>query len=132
MPLVSDDLCLLRNSQFETPADIIRQGGIKVVIAALVEDCVSLIVCNLPVVVAATISLREQPGPRLGVDPSTSIKFASQKTQGTKVESTVRTGGLESQAVTVRGTECEVDGSSIYSGAKDVPDDDEKKLGIAL
>ncbi|KAF9012877.1 hypothetical protein BDZ89DRAFT_1023817 [Hymenopellis radicata] len=41
-------------------AYILTLGGVKVVIAALVEDCVSLIVCNIPVVVTAAIRIREE------------------------------------------------------------------------
>ncbi|KAJ7679716.1 hypothetical protein B0H14DRAFT_3063268 [Mycena olivaceomarginata] len=36
-------------------AFILRNGGIKVVISAIVEDCLSLIVANVPVVVAAVM-----------------------------------------------------------------------------
>ncbi|KAG7443920.1 uncharacterized protein BT62DRAFT_988070 [Guyanagaster necrorhizus] len=41
-------------------AYILTFGEAKVVISAIVEDCVSLIVCNIPVVVTAAIRIREE------------------------------------------------------------------------
>ncbi|PBL00056.1 hypothetical protein ARMGADRAFT_1008547 [Armillaria gallica] len=41
-------------------AYILTLGETKVVISAIVEDCVSLIVCNVPVVVTAVIKIREE------------------------------------------------------------------------
>ncbi|PBK60606.1 hypothetical protein ARMSODRAFT_944675 [Armillaria solidipes] len=41
-------------------AYILTLGETKVVISAIVEDCVSLIVCNVPVVVTAAIRIREE------------------------------------------------------------------------
>ncbi|KAJ7186981.1 hypothetical protein C8R46DRAFT_282393 [Mycena filopes] len=42
-------------------AFILRNGGIKVVISALVEDCLSLIVANLPVLVTTMIDIVGEP-----------------------------------------------------------------------
>ncbi|KAK0215084.1 hypothetical protein IW262DRAFT_1404952 [Armillaria fumosa] len=41
-------------------AYILTHGETKVVISAIVEDCFSLIVCNVPVVVTAAIRIREE------------------------------------------------------------------------
>ncbi|KAJ6616997.1 hypothetical protein B0H10DRAFT_1347022 [Mycena sp. CBHHK59/15] len=55
-------------------AFILRNGGIKVVISALVEDCLSLIVANIPVVITALMTLEsEQHG--LTTVQTASIQF---------------------------------------------------------
>ncbi|TFK73728.1 hypothetical protein BDN72DRAFT_893690 [Pluteus cervinus] len=58
-------------------AYILTLGGSKVVIAALVEDCISLIVCNIPVVITASIRLRERTQAKKVTEHSTFMKFAS-------------------------------------------------------
>lgn len=59
-------------------AFILTTGGIKVIISALVEDCISLIVCNLPVAVTALIRTVEEytTPPTIMTDP---IHFAARK-----------------------------------------------------
>ncbi|KAF8888061.1 hypothetical protein BD779DRAFT_1470436 [Infundibulicybe gibba] len=63
---------------------ILKLGGTKVVIAALVEDCVSLIVCNIPVVVTASIRLRERTQARRSTRFSTFITFATGRSRTRK------------------------------------------------
>ncbi|CAK5267497.1 unnamed protein product [Mycena citricolor] len=71
-------------------AFILRNGGVKVVISALVEDCMSLVVANLPVVVTAfvnmdqadtqdhitttTATLHFNTLPRFAINPSTTMR----------------------------------------------------------
>jgi len=77
-------------------AFILTTGGIKVIISALVEDCISLIVCNLPVAVTALIRTVEDyvAPPTIMTDP---ILFAARKlglsrgTESTTMESTIYT-----------------------------------------
>ncbi|KAJ7498055.1 hypothetical protein B0H11DRAFT_1998444 [Mycena galericulata] len=62
-------------------AFILRNGGIKVVISALVEDCLSLIVANIPVVVTSLVNL-------VGEDqndtvPTTTLRFTPPWAQNT-------------------------------------------------
>ncbi|KAI0734234.1 hypothetical protein C8Q72DRAFT_873264 [Fomitopsis betulina] len=52
---------------------ILSNGGIKVVIAAIVEDTFSIIVCNLPVVVTALMRKAGQPDE--DTDPATQSTF---------------------------------------------------------
>ncbi|KAK7435207.1 hypothetical protein VKT23_019776 [Stygiomarasmius scandens] len=63
-------------------AYIINRAGIKVLISAIVEDCISLIVANIPVVVAASISLSNERD-YVETYQSQSIKFRSLKSRGT-------------------------------------------------
>jgi len=71
---------------------ILKLGGTKVVIAALVEDCVSLIVCNIPVVVTATIRLRERTQARKSTRFSTFITFATGGRSRARKETLATTG----------------------------------------
>ncbi|KAF9077176.1 hypothetical protein BDP27DRAFT_1254160 [Rhodocollybia butyracea] len=60
---------------------ILTTGGIKVIISALVEDCISLIVCNLPVVVTSLLRFADQDR-KPPATPSMithSLQFAGQK-----------------------------------------------------
>jgi len=45
-------------------AYIMRNGGIKTLIVAVVEACVSLLACNVPVFAVATISLHKETSKR--------------------------------------------------------------------
>ncbi|KAJ7708962.1 hypothetical protein B0H17DRAFT_1000054 [Mycena rosella] len=53
---------------------ILRNGGIKVVISALVEDCISLIVANIPVVVTAIVQLTGEED-QVGTFETKSLRF---------------------------------------------------------
>ncbi|KAF9028191.1 hypothetical protein BDZ89DRAFT_1113149 [Hymenopellis radicata] len=53
--------------------------GVKVVVSAIMEDCVSLIVCNIPVVVTAAIKIREDARDRKNAITGTTIRFASRE-----------------------------------------------------
>ncbi|THV02315.1 hypothetical protein K435DRAFT_749615 [Dendrothele bispora CBS 962.96] len=63
-------------------AYIINRAGIKVLISAIVEDCISLIVANIPVVVAATISLSSEHD-YVDTFQTHSLRFRSLKSRGT-------------------------------------------------
>ncbi|KAJ7068906.1 hypothetical protein B0H15DRAFT_793969 [Mycena belliarum] len=52
---------------------ILRNGGIKVLITALVEDCMSLVVANLPVVVTALVDITSADRGR----PASSLRFST-------------------------------------------------------
>jgi len=79
-------------------AYILTLGGPKVLIAALVEDCMSLFVANVPIVATALFKLREKPATSAKIPTgmtkmSTNI-FFNRKTE-TAVDGTVVTlGGL--------------------------------------
>ncbi|KAJ7281994.1 hypothetical protein C8J57DRAFT_1219756 [Mycena rebaudengoi] len=64
-----------------TAALILTGGGPKVLIAAVVEDSVSLIVCNIPIVVTAGIHLL-QSGSRRSPTSSSLIRFATSGQSG--------------------------------------------------
>ncbi|KAF9465587.1 hypothetical protein BDZ94DRAFT_1253482 [Collybia nuda] len=55
---------------------ILKRGGKKVIIAALVEDCLSLIVCNIPVVFTSALRLRERHRNKTTHQP-TLLKFSN-------------------------------------------------------
>ncbi|KAF9465586.1 hypothetical protein BDZ94DRAFT_1306937 [Collybia nuda] len=55
---------------------ILNHGGKKVIISALVEDCFSLIICNIPVVFTSVIRLRERHRNKTTYK-STLLKFCS-------------------------------------------------------
>ncbi|KAL0566599.1 hypothetical protein V5O48_015409 [Marasmius crinis-equi] len=65
-------------------AYILTTGGIRVIISALVEDCISLMVANVPVVVTALIRAAgdrdhdNRPPPSAGI-VSTALQFATRK-----------------------------------------------------
>ncbi|KAJ6624870.1 hypothetical protein B0H10DRAFT_680622 [Mycena sp. CBHHK59/15] len=54
---------------------ILTRGGPKVLVAAVVEDCISLIVCNIPIVVTASIHLCGSGAPPSPI--ASSFRFAS-------------------------------------------------------
>ncbi|KAF8630188.1 hypothetical protein AX15_003066 [Amanita polypyramis BW_CC] len=56
---------------------VLTTGGIKVEIAALVEDCVSLVVCNIPVISSALLRSREDKSRQPGTNLLSSIAFRS-------------------------------------------------------
>ncbi|KAJ7147600.1 hypothetical protein C8R43DRAFT_889556, partial [Mycena crocata] len=76
-------------------AFILRNGGIKVVISALVEDCLSLIVANIPIVVTALVNITgETDHVRTG---HSSLRFSTMPWFNGATSS--------SQGLTTRGTE---------------------------
>ncbi|TFK34020.1 hypothetical protein BDQ12DRAFT_690247 [Crucibulum laeve] len=112
-------------------AYILTLGGPKVVVAALVEDCVSLIVCNIPVVVTATFRLRERNELRRTTKISTLMKFSSRifshKATG-REETAVTLNDIEtgsestSRGALSKGIGSEVGGiSSIYNATSKDP-----------
>lgn len=83
---------------------ILTTGGIKVIISALVEDCISLIVCNLPVVATSLLRLVDhdrKPPPTTSIITN-SLHFAVQKlgmskgsnTFDTSINSTTESAGI--------------------------------------
>ncbi|KAJ7132408.1 hypothetical protein C8R44DRAFT_773998 [Mycena epipterygia] len=55
-------------------AFILRNGGVKVVISALVEDCLSLIVANIPVVVTSVVNIASETD-QVRTVQTTSLRF---------------------------------------------------------
>ncbi|KAF7365536.1 hypothetical protein MVEN_00426800 [Mycena venus] len=85
-------------------AFILRNGGIKVLISAVVEDCLSLIVANIPVVVTAFVSIAGDTDDD-GSNWSASLRFnkwLSVLTHSTRTKSSLSTqedGGTGTTAV---------------------------------
>lgn len=84
-------------------AYILTGAGVKVVISAIVEDCMSLIVANLPVVVTQIINLREESASKRDPDvaPSTFMQFASKVFGRSSRRTTTTRGGFTRPGATV-------------------------------
>jgi hypothetical protein len=106
-------------------AYIITRGGIPVIISALVEDCMSLTVANLPVV--ATASFRHLSGASRREHPDgdgqrwSSFKFRT-RTQPPGATSHWTTGfGAGAGGVTIHNTTTEFTGTSVEMTKSTIP-----------
>ncbi|KAF8997832.1 hypothetical protein BDQ17DRAFT_1362679 [Cyathus striatus] len=59
---------------------IFLADGTKVVVSGLIENCVSLVVCNIPVILTACLKLREYTSGYLDAKPPSFMIFASRRT----------------------------------------------------